>query len=40
MEKNEHPYWYIPDDSVSGSDHKEINNFFDRVKKNIIKIIS
>ena len=33
--KNEHNYWYIPDDSVSSSDHKGINNFFDRIKKNI-----
>ena len=25
--------WFIPDDSVSGSDHAEINNFFNRIRK-------
>ena len=31
--KNSHEKWFLPDDSVSGSDHTEINNFFNRIRK-------
>ena len=31
--KNTHEKWFLPDDSVSGSEYTEINNFFDRIRK-------
>ena len=30
---HEKDHWYIPDDSVSGTDQNEINNFFNRCLK-------
>ena len=34
--KNTRENWFLPDDSVSGSDFNDINAFFDRIRKNII----
>lgn len=33
--KKTRDHWYLPDDSVSGADFNDINNFFDRIRKNI-----
>ena len=33
--KNTRENWFLPDDSVSGSDFNDINSFFDRIRNNI-----